>query len=70
MKRGRPPKKDKRNRVFRIRVNDEELELIKATAGYNGFTSISDFVRTCALERNTFEKLPLNACIGEYVSDH
>lgn len=70
MKRGRPPKKDSKNRVFMFRVNDEELELIKATARYNGFTSVSDFIRICALERNTFEKLPLNACIGEYVFDH
>lgn len=51
-------KKDNRDKYFKIRVNDEELKLIKATAEHNGFSSVSDFVRAAALVKSKFEKLP------------
>lgn len=48
-KRGRPKKEDSRSRLFRIRLSDNEFEILRSHAD-QASTTMSDYIRKLILE--------------------
>lgn len=44
----------KRERIIRFRVNDDEYNAIAKASGESGFDSMSDYIRTIAIDRCIF----------------
>lgn len=49
------PTETKREKVIRIRVNDEELVIIKKRADASGCRSLSNYIRNCLLGETAIE---------------